>query len=191
MKYYAVKGKEENKIFESWDEAKEYIHLGNIISYKSFTSLKEAEAYLKDEIYQEEIEGPQAYIDGSYDINTENYSFGGILLYNGSIYRFNKKYSKDEFSSFRNVAGEIKGAGYIINHAINLGIKELHLFYDYLGIEKWWTFEWKAKSKIGLLYQEFATNNHDKIKIIFHKIKSHTNNYYNDMADKLAKDALI
>ena len=30
----------------------------------------------------------------------------------------------------------------------------------------------------------------DKIHVVFHKVKSHTNNYYNDYADRLAKDAL-
>ena len=32
----------------------------------------------------------------------------------------------DEYSELRNVAGEIRGAGYIINYAINLGLKKLH-----------------------------------------------------------------
>ncbi len=190
MKYYAIKGKETNKIFDKWEDAKKYIALGNIISYKSFTSIEEANAYLNDEEFDDNVIGIKAYIDGSYDIKTENYSFGGVLIYNDMIYKFNKKYEKDEFSSYRNVAGEIKGAGYIINHAINLGIKELHLYYDYLGIEKWWDFSWKAKSKIGILYQDFALKNKNKINVIFHKIKSHTNNKYNDLADKLAKEAL-
>ena len=55
----------------------------------------------------------------------------------------------------RNVAGEIKGAGYIINYCINRGIKKINIFYDYIGIEMWYTGAWKAKSKIAVDYVNF------------------------------------
>jgi len=190
MKYYAVKANEGNKIFESWDDAKEYIKISTGVKHKSFTKIEEAKAFLEDRVYKDEVVGIKAYIDGSYNKDTLEYSFGGVLIADNKVYRFKKKYKSDEFSTYRNVAGEIKGAGYIINHSINLGIKELHLYYDYIGIEKWWNLEWKANSLIGKLYQDFANNNRDKINIIFHKIKSHTNDYYNDLADSLAKEAL-
>ena len=108
----------------------------------------------------------------------------------GKEYPYKKKFEPDEYSSLRNVAGEIQGAGFIIAYAVKKGIKELHIFYDYLGIEKWFTHEWKANSKIAVDYQILADRVKDKIKVYFHKVKSHTNNHYNDYADKLAKEAL-
>ena len=191
MKYYAIKANEGNKIFETWDEAKEYIKNSTGVKHKSFSILEEAKAFLEDKVYKDDVIGIKAYVDGSYNKDTEEYSFGGVLIADNKIYRFKKRYKKDEYSIYRNVSGEVKGAGYIINHAINLGVKELHLYYDYIGIEKWWNFEWKAASSIGVLYQDFALKSKDKINIIFHKIKSHTNDYYNDLADSLAKEALI
>ena len=50
--------------------------------------------------------------------------------------------------------------------------------------------EWKANSEIAIKYVEFADKIRNKIKITFHKVKSHTNDHYNDMADSLAKRAL-
>ena len=64
------------------------------------------------------------------------------------------------------------------------------MYYDYNGIEKWYVGEWKAKSPIAIKYQEFAKEAKSKIKVVFHKVKSHANDYYNEMVDKLAKEAL-
>ena len=130
------------------------------------------------------------YTDGSFDINTGRYSFGCVLISNGNEYVFKKCYERDEYSPLRNVAGEIKGAGFIINYAINHNIKELHLYYDYIGIEKWYMGEWKAKSDIAIKYQAFASEAKSKIHVYFHKVKSHTNDHYNEIVDKLAKEAL-
>ena len=65
------------------------------------------------------------------------------------------------------------------------------MYYDYIGIEKWYLGEWKAKSTIAIKYQEFARTAKTKINVVFHKVKSHTNNYYNELVDKLAKEALL
>ena len=190
-KYYAVKSNTISFIAESWDEAKEKMVGLKEISHKSFTSYEDAKAFLegndnKPRFYSEAV----AYIDGSYDVRTGAYSFGGVLIYNNTEKKFYKKYEDDEYKDMRNVAGEIKGAGYIIQYCINNGIKELDIYFDYLGIEKWYTGEWKANSPIAKVYQEFANSAKNKIKVNFYKVKSHTNDYYNDMADKLAKDAL-
>ena len=191
-KYYALKGLNDIKlIFTSWDECKNAIQFVEKPKYKSFSTKEEAEAFLNDtEIKEVVAEGVQAYIDGSYDANTGCYSFGGVMIIDGNEYKFKKKYDNDLYSDLRNVAGEIKGAGYIIQYAINHSIKVLHIYYDYIGIEKWYNKEWKAKSSIAIEYVKFADSVRDKIKVVFHKIKSHTNNKYNDMADRLAKEAL-
>ena len=190
MKYYAIKDDLNHEIVDSWDLCKEHLKNYTKPKYKSFKTKEEAEAFLNGEILDDNITAPKAYIDGSYDSKTNAYSFGGILIMDGKEYPYKKKFEPDEYSSLRNVAGEIQGAGFIIAYAVKKGIKELHIFYDYLGIEKWFTHEWKANSKIAVDYQILADRVKDKIKVYFHKVKSHTNNHYNDYADKLAKEAL-
>ena len=191
-KYYALKDKDGyNNIVTSWDQAKEIIPTLNSPKYKSFQTKEEAEAFLRGEELTIKDNFPyMAYTDGSFDINTGRYSFGCVLISNGNEYIFKKCYERDEYSPLRNVAGEIKGAGFIINYAINHNIKELHLYYDYIGIEKWYMGEWKAKSDIAIKYQAFASEAKSKIHVYFHKVKSHTNDHYNEIVDKLAKEAL-
>ena len=190
MKYYAVKWQEEKEIFSSWEECKHYLIGKKGFSQKSFLSLEEANAFLNGTELELDYTLPTAYIDGSYDEKTGCYSFGGVLLVNDKEYTFNKKYEPDIYSSSRNVAGEIKGAGYIINYAIKLGIKELNIIYDYEGIEKWYKGYWTANSEIAKSYVHFKEKVKDKIKVNFIKVKSHSNNKYNDLADQLAKNAL-
>lgn len=190
MKYYAVLINDEKKIFTDWLECKDFIKGKKGVQFKSFSTLEEAHCFLDQKEQTINSTGPCAYIDGSYDRATEAYSFGGVLIIDQQQFQFKKKYEKDEFSSSRNVAGEIKGAGYLIQYAINHGIKELDIYYDYAGIEKWFTGEWKANSLIARKYVSFKEQIKNQIIIHFHKVKSHTNNQYNDLADQLAKEAL-
>ncbi|MBQ7642109.1 MAG: ribonuclease H family protein [Acholeplasmatales bacterium] len=190
-KYYAIKTDDFNTIVESWDEAKEIIQGLKAPKYKAFQTIEEANAFINGEELKQKDDYPyMAYTDGSFNKDNNRYSFGCVLLMNGNEYHFKKGFPEDEFSSLRNVAGEIKGASFIINYAINHDIKELHLYFDYIGIEKWYIGEWKAKSSIAIKYQEFAKEAKNKINVIFHKVKSHANDYYNEMVDKLAKEAL-
>lgn len=190
LKYYAVHTPAENQIFTSWEACKDYIQGKKGITYKSFSTLEEAKAFLNPAQEELKFDLPTAFIDGSYDQKTGCYSFGGVLLIDGVCKKFQKKYDPDLYSDARNVAGEIKGAGFIISYAIHHQIKELNIIYDYVGIEKWYTGEWMANSPIAKSYVEFRNQIQNQIIIHFIKVKSHTNNTYNDMADKLAKNAL-
>jgi len=190
MKYYAVKNGKVPGIYESWDECKEQVLGYENAIYKSFSSIEDAKNFIEDKQEVINSNNPFAYIDGSFDPATGNYSFGAVLVCDNQETRFNKKYDADDYSKHRNVAGEIKGAGFIIQYAINHDIKELDIYYDYKGIECWYTGEWKANEPISKVYQEFAASAKNKIKINFVKVKSHTNIYYNDVVDLLAKEAL-
>lgn len=189
MKYYAIKDDTHKVLVESWEEAQEIIKQCISPKYKSFSIKEEAQAFLDGVEYSDNITEPKAYIDGSYNDKTGAYGFGVILIIDNKEYKFVKQFN-DSFSDTRNVAGEIKAASFIINHAYKNGIKKLHIFFDYQGIESWYTKAWKANSEIAIKYQQFADSMNGKIEIIFHKIKSHTNNKYNDMADILAKSAV-
>ena len=190
MKFYAVKTQDEKKIFTSWDECSLFLKGKKQIVYKAFKTLEEANSFINDEISLPNYDLPTAYIDGSYDAKTGDYSFGGVLILGEAVYTFNKAYKADEYSSARNVAGEIKGAGFIIQYCINHNIKEVVIYYDYIGIEKWYTKEWKANSDIARVYVDFVDKIKDKIKVHFVKVKSHSNDLYNDQADALAKECL-
>lgn len=189
MKYYAIKDDNKSIIVNDWEEAKIKLKDFNNPKYKSFLTLEEANAFISGEILDDGVIEPKAYIDGSYDNNTNCYSFGCVLIIDNNIYKFKKAFD-DEYAQFKNVAGEIKASSFIINYSINRGIKKLHIFYDYEGIEAWFTRRWAANSLIAKKYLDFAISIENKIEIVFHKVKGHSNNYYNEMVDKLAKEAL-
>ena len=190
MKYYAVKNGRKNGIYQTWDECKEQVHGFLDAQYKSFSTLEEAESYLEDRQKEVESNTTKAYVDGSYNEKTNEYSFGVVLLHEGKEIHFKKSFPPDELSSMRNVAGEIKGAGFIIMYCLNRGIKKLAVYHDYEGISKWYQNEWKANLYGTKKYQEFANSVADDIDVTFVKVKGHSNDHYNDLADRLAKDAL-
>ena len=43
----------------------------------------------------------------------------------------------------RNVAGEVLGSMAAIEKAVELGLEELSIYYDYMGIEMWAKGLWK------------------------------------------------
>lgn len=192
MKYYAVKVGRNVGIYESWDECKVQVLGFEGAEYKSFSNYLDATNYLNDlkTIEETEVEGPIAYVDGSFKEESNEYSFGVVLLIDGKEYYFKKSFEADELSSMRNVAGEIKGAGFIILYCLNRGINKLTIYHDYEGISKWYQNEWKANLFGTKKYQEFANEVKNQIDVSFVKVKSHSNDYYNDLADKLAKEAL-
>lgn len=194
-KYYAVKNGRNKGIYRSWDECQKEINGFSNAIYKSFKTKEEAIAYLennssdekKDYTFKTKV---VAYVDGSYNKENSEYSFGAVLLVDGKEYHFKKKFEPDEYSIHRNVAGEIRGASFIINYCIKQGYKEMDLVYDYIGIEHFFEGNWKANTNLTKLYNSFANDTLDKIKINFIKVKSHSNDKYNDLVDSLAKEAL-
>lgn len=127
------------------------------------------------------------YVDGSY--NKANNKCGyGVVLTNGDEVIFTKfEECKGEGVRMRNVYGEIMGVMNAISEVIHLGYKQITIAYDYEGIEKWATGEWQRKNEFTKTYYKFIQNANHIIEIKYLKIKSHSNDKFNDMADQLAK----
>ena len=139
---------------------------------------------------QEKNEKYNAYVDGSYNDKIKEYGSGGVIYNNKKEYKFSFSGKESDLVGMRNVAGEIKAAEYAMQYALNNGCKELDLYYDYKGIEYWCTGSWKA-NKIGTIkYRDFYKQIENKIKVNFIWVESHSNDYYNDMADELAKKSV-
>lgn len=141
--------------------------------------------------------GAAAYVDGSYNIRTKHFSYG-IVFFTGAVdsegnrqeLHFSKEFDHPELAEMRNVAGEIMGAAEAMKMADKLSIKELTIYHDYEGISKWCTGEWKAKKTWTQKYRDFYRNISKNVNINFVKVKGHSNDKYNDLADALAKKAV-
>lgn len=203
LKYYAVyKGKSgAPKIFTSWDECKKEVIGFKGAIYKSFTTEKDAINFIalnsegkrleRSEELIEDEEGLFIYVDGSFSVDKGNYSYGLVAVKDGEIiYKDKGKGFDKEAISLRNVSGEVLGARMAVEYAIENGFKEITIAYDYQGVESWALGTWKRNNRITVEYNEFMQNKMNEVKIRFKKIKGHSGDKYNDLADKLAKEAL-
>lgn len=136
--------------------------------------------------------GLVAYVDGSYEHSARRYAFGCVfILPDDTVYVENGSGSNPDTAQLRNVSGEMLGAMYAVRWAIKNGFSRIELRYDYEGIEKWVTGEWKSKTELTQKYAAAMRRWMESIQMGFTKVAAHTNVYYNELADRLAKDGLM
>ena len=90
----------------------------------------------------------------------------------------------------RNVAGEIKGAELAMQYCLDHQIESITIYHDYEGIARWCTGDWAAKRKGTAAYVDFYRRVCHSLRVQFVKVKGHSGDTYNDLADRLAKAAL-
>lgn len=131
------------------------------------------------------------YVDGSYSKETEEYSYGMVVVKaDGETEEYSEKFNDPEMLPMWNVAGEIMGACAAMQYALDYEIPAITIFHDYEGIAKWPLGEWKAKKDGTRAYVNFYQNAIKNVNIKFKKVTGHSGDKYNDRADKLARAAL-
>ena len=196
-KFYAVRNGYHTGIYNTWEECRKEVSGYSGAEYKSFQSLKDAEEYLgvnsQISLFDESISQKNtavAYVDGSYNIKTKIFGCGVVIFYDGEDTTFSKSFSDPEMASMRNVAGEIEGAKLAMQYCLDNNIEEIDIYYDYEGIEKWCSGAWKTNKSGTVAYKQFYNEVIKNVKVNFIKVKGHSGDKYNDMADRLAKDAV-
>ena len=195
-KFYAVKRGLKTGVFSTWEECSASVKGYSGAVYKSFKTRQEALGFLNGSACVEENEsaednnGVKIYVDGSYHAETEEFSYGMVVLDGGKEEKYSQKFQDKELASMRNVAGEIKGAEAAMQYALDHGLTEIAIYHDYEGIARWPLGEWKTNKEGTRAYKEFYDRACRQVKIRFVKVTGHSNDKYNDMADKLAKEAL-
>lgn len=202
-KYYAVKKGKVPGIYLSWNDCKAMVDGYPGTVYKSFKTIEEAEKFITGEkiISGMKASGKNisesgetcstyAFVDGSFNKATHIYGYGGFLVTDNEKYVLQGADNDAEMATMRNVAGEIKGAEAAVKKAIELGIKELVIYYDYMGIEMWATGAWKRNKAGTIAYHDYIMSVREQIKLTFVKVKGHSGVEGNEEADKLAKQAV-
>lgn len=193
-KYYVVKKGKNIGIYQTWDECKMQVNGYKGAEFKSFLTLEEANDFFNGENHinikssQEVIE---AYVDGSYENCINEYGSGVVIIKDNEVIEtFSKKGKNKKLVSMRNVAGEIEAAKIAMNYCIRNNIKNLILYFDYEGIEKWCIGSWKTNKEGTIEYKKFYDSIKNLLNIKFVKVKAHSGNKYNEEADRLAKRAI-
>jgi len=190
--YYAVRQGRIPGIYSTWEECKQQVDGYSGAEYKGFAEKNDAFEYMGINVSENKSDcgGVIAYTDGSYSESDGRYAYGVVFLIADQKSIFSKAFENNPLSQMRNVAGEIAGAEFAMNYCVTHGIPALEIRYDYEGIEKWCTGEWKTKREGTKAYKNYYDNIKNKLKVTFVKVKGHSGDKYNDEADQLAKDAL-
>ena len=196
-KVYAVQnGRDGDGIYESWEACKAQVHGVKGVVYKSFPTREEAEAFLQAAAgsSQEDASLPPdravAYVDGSFSQETGEFACGAVLFWQGERLLFSKKYKDPSLAEMRNVAGEILGAVAVIRHCLDHHIPALEIHHDYEGVGKWALGLWKANKPGTQAYAALCKQARESLDLTFVKVKGHSGNPWNDLADQLARKAL-
>ncbi len=132
-----------------------------------------------------------AFVDGSFDARTGRYGYGCVLLTDdGREICENGWGDHPEAVSARNVAGELRATMVALRRAEEMGYGQIRICHDYNGISAWFEGRWKANSFVAKEYVAATEAYRGVLKVTFEKIAAHTGVKYNEMADRLAKDAL-
>ena len=198
-KWYGIRtidGDRVNIYTENWQDCEAKIK-GHNCEYKSFKSKEQAIKYLNEN--SEETTEEQAlnsdkvvyYVDGSYIENKIGWSY--VAVVNREVKAYNHGNIKETKDTSRNISGELFATLGAVVNAIMMDKKEMYIVHDYQGISSFVTGAWSPKTVEAKKYTKTMKGliKEYDLNIHFVKVKGHSNNEFNDLADKLAKEGAM
>lgn len=178
-KFYVVRKGRKKGIYFSWSECQKQVHGYSGAEFKSFDNYPDAQKYLDGgvKIIQntKDLDGLVAYVDGSYNEKTIEAGFGCVLLEKDEVVEeLLGSIELNKSDNSRNVEGELQAALEAVRWAVENNYEKITIVYDYNGIEKWVTGEWKTKKQLTRSYAIQMKSLKKQIAIDFVKVKSHS-----------------
>ena len=193
-------------IYLTWNDCKAQTDGYSGAIYKSFQSVEEAENFVRgtaaavggngaengEETVQPDEDTAVAYVDGSYNVATGEYSCGVVFLYEGKEETMAQK--KEKMKNWRRCGMWLARSWHrqlAMELAVKRGIRKIKIYHDYQGIASWCLGEWKTNKEGTKAYKKYYDSVQDKLQVTFVKVKGHSGDHYNDMADELAKSVIF
>ena len=136
------------------------------------------------------------FTDGAYSQNKNKAGYGVVFFTQEGKEIYDKVFRWDtqshkEIIKLHNVAAECEAVKLAVQKAIEKDIQKITIFYDYEGILRWLTKEWGTNTDYTEKYVDIMTQYSNRINMGFVKVKSHIGITYNELADKIATNALL
>src|SRR4029078_5995825 len=97
----------------------------------------------------------EIYVDGSFINGSTGY--GAVILKNGKVVdELDGAVDVAEVNNTRQVAGELIAEIKALEWCLARSISRVSIYYDYLGIEKWATGQWKTNQRLTQEYARFV-----------------------------------
>lgn len=194
-KFYAVRKGRHTGIFLSWAKCQKETTGFKGAIFKSFPTLEEAKKYLMDAPFSENSidknfsmsSGRFIFVDGSY--REGKYSWAFVAYQDGIVcHTANGKGTSIEDANLRNVAGEIEAVLHAVKWADAVEWQDFTIIHDYSGLAEWACGRWKTNLPLTQYYAQKMFPYRSRVK--FQKVTGHTGVVGNELADRLAKEAL-
>ena len=203
-KYYGVKAGRVTGVYTTWADCQKQVIGCKGALFKSFPTEAEAREYVAGsapaaatgagEPFVHTAITPAGkhydiYVDGSYDNANKQYSWGFAVYEGPNVIHTASGVGKDESAvAIRNVAGELEATIEAVQWAEQQDVDVVTIHHDYIGISEWATGKWKTNNSITQSYAAFIRSYLEWVR--FHKVAGHTGVEGNELADKLAGEAL-
>ena len=135
------------------------------------------------------------YVDGSFKTINEHQLIGSAyVVVNPDGSTVERKVAKEVEAGnhSRNISGELNATYGAIAYALQNNLPEITIYHDYVGIAEWANLNWKANKPETKQYANYVNRvrNEKGLVINFIHIKGHSGNMFNEVADKLAGEAI-
>lgn len=162
---------------------------GDLKPIRSSANVKYFEKYIEPETIKDDFDFI-AFVDGSYDSVSKTFGSGIAVLdlENDTIEEF-KVAGNDKWDQW-NIVGEIEASKFAIKLGYEKELKKICIYHDLKNIALWASGSWQAKNEYTQDYVRYVEKYSENMKITFIKVKGHSCNKYNDIADRLAREAI-
>lgn len=202
MKFYVVRKGRQPGIYTTWPECEEQVKGFPGAVYKAFPTKAQALAYVGECLpdcltvippltFDPRSTGIHVWVDGSCLPNSRGrLHFGWAYLVLDGERELHRASGHDvpvEARRHRNVAGEIQAVLHALEWCRARGIAAAAIHFDYQGLASWVEGAWKTRTSFTRAYAERVRAL--GMTLTWHKVQAHSGNPYNELVDRLAREA--